>query len=121
MVSLQVFLVASFFWASTAYKIFYVLPNNSTDNICATQHCATLSEHLINNGGSIPTIINVEYRFLPGKHQVSNRIILRYLHNFSLVGFVNNNLPAVVISTILIYNSRNVTVKNIILKVVVSI
>ena len=101
-------------WAFScnAYKILHVLPNNSTDSNCPCQPCATLGQLLLNNDGSLPITVNVEYHFLPGKHQVTNRIILQYLDNFSLVGIANSNtLKAVIICRIQIYNSINVTLK----------
>ena len=116
---LKVFIIVALIWAFScnAYKILYVLPNNSTDSNCPCQPCATLGQLLLNNDGSLPITVNVEYHFLPGKHQVTNRIVLQYLHNFSLVGIANSNtLKAVIICRIQIYNSINVTLKNVIFK-----
>ena len=68
-------------WKSTANKILYVLPNNSTNTSCTSQPCATLSQYLLDDG-SLPDVENVEYHFLPGEHQVPNDIVLKIYVTF---------------------------------------
>ena len=49
---------------STATEIFYVLPDNSSNNSCPSQPCAILSQYWLHNG-TLPVVSNVEYHFLP--------------------------------------------------------
>ena len=59
---------------STATKILYVLPDNSTNAAgCPSQPCATLRQYLLDDG-TLPVVSNVEYHFLPGKHHVPANI-----------------------------------------------
>ena len=61
-------LLANQIWISTATKILYILPDNSTDAVsCPSQPCATLSQYFLDNG-TLPVVSNVEYYFLPGEH-----------------------------------------------------
>ena len=70
-----------------AEQIFYVSPDNSIDANCSFQPCATLSQYLLDNNGSLPVVSNVEYYFLPGEHHVPRRnVTLQYLHNFTFIG-----------------------------------
>ena len=108
---------------STATKIFYVLPDNSTNASCPSQPCATLSQYWLHNG-TLPVVSNVEYHFLPGEHHVPANMVLQNLHNFSIIGTISNNssLPTVLIGcsqsfyVIYITNSFFVTITDVIFK-----
>ena len=74
-----------------ATKIFYISPDYSVKATsprarCPSQPCATLSQYLLDNNGTLPIVSNVEYHFLPGKHHVPTNTVLRYLHNCTLAG-----------------------------------
>ena len=115
------FILTSFeIWMSTASKLFYVLPDNSTSNAsCLSQPCATLSQYWLHNG-TLPVVSNVEYHFLPGEHYVPANMVLQNLHNFSIIGAVSNlSSPVVLVCShvqsyvIDIKNSHFVTIKNV--------
>ena len=72
----------------TASKILYVWPNNSANTSCSSQPCSTLSQHILDNG-TLPDVTNVEYHFLPGEHRIPANIVLKNLHNFSIIGIVS--------------------------------
>ena len=59
-----------------ATEILYVLPDNSTNVSCPSQHCATLSQYLLDSG-TLPVVSNVEYHFLLGEHRVPANTILQ--------------------------------------------
>ena len=85
---------------STANKILYVLPDNSTNTSCTRQPCTTLSQYLLDDG-TLPDVANVEYHFLPGEHQVPANMVLKNLHNFSIVGIVGkSSLQAVLVGCV---------------------
>ena len=115
-------LVAVLVTISTATEIFYVLPDNSFNISCPSHQCATFSQYFLDND-TLPVVSNVEYHLLPGEHYVisTEMILLGYLQNFSLVGLYNKKLhllSTILISTdIVIVNSYNVTVTNVIFKV----
>ena len=48
----------------TSTEIFYVLPDNSTNDSCPSQPCATLSQCWLHSD-TLPVVSNVEYHFLP--------------------------------------------------------
>ena len=111
-------------YISEATEILYVLPDNLTDaTSCPSQPCATLSQHLLVNG-TLPVVSNVEYHFLPGEHHVPANMILQDLHNFSMIGTVNNSsspLPVVLVGCLQPYvidiiDSCFVTIINIVMK-----
>ena len=108
-------------WITTATKILYVSPDNSTNVNCPSQPCATLSQYLLDNG-TLPVVSNVEYHFLPGEHHVPANMILQNLYNFSIIGTVNNSSSPVVLVgcsqsyVINITESFNITVENVTLK-----
>ena len=108
-------------WITTATKILYVSPDNSTNVNCPSQPCATLSQYLLDNG-TLPVVSNVEYHFLPGEHHVPANMILQNLYNFSIIGTVNNSSSPVVLVgcsqsyVINITESFNITVANVMLK-----
>ena len=59
--NLALLLVTASISASTAVEqIYYVLPDNSTNTSCMFQPCATLSQYLLDNNGSLPVVSNVE-------------------------------------------------------------
>ena len=76
--------------SSYAAKIYYVLPYNSTNTSCPSEPCATFSHYLQQNNNSLPTLSNVEYRFLPGEHKITKMIVIN-ANNFSLLGTANNS------------------------------
>ena len=69
-VILHVVILTSMSAAAHHDQVFYVLPDNSTNASCSLQPCATLSQYLLDNNGSLPVVSNVEYHFLPGEHHV---------------------------------------------------
>ena len=105
-------------WMSTATKILYVLPDNSTNVICLSQPCATLSQYWSDNG-TLPVVSNVEYNFLTGERHVPANMILQNLQNFSIIGIINetSSLPALIGCSqssyiIKIIDSHSVTIAN---------
>ena len=115
-------LVAVLVMISTATEIFYVLPDDSSNISCPSHQCATFSQYFLDND-TLPVVSNVEYHLLPGEHYVisTEMISLGNLQNFSLVGLYNNKLhlsSTILVSTdIVIVNSYNVAVTNVIFKV----
>ena len=108
---------------TAAQQVFYVSPDNSTNTSCPFQPCATLSQYLLDNNGSLPVVSNVEYHFLPGEHHVPTNMTLQYLHNFTISGYQFSSTSAastVIISSLYtctkIFDSVNVTIDNIIFK-----
>ena len=109
-------------WISTAAEMLYILPDNSTNVICPSQPCATLSQYWSDNG-TLPVVSNVEYHFLPGEHYVPANMMLRNLQNFSIIGIVNetSSLPALIGCSqssyiINIIDSHSVTIANVMFK-----
>ena len=104
---------------STQIKIFYVLPDNSTNVSCPSQPCATLSQYLMDNNNTLPAVSNVEYHFLSGKHYIPANLILHNLYNFTIIGVVSkSSLFPVLIShfhsfVLKIYDSHHVNIRNI--------
>ena len=106
---------------SATLQVFYVSPDNSTNTSCPFQPCATLSQYLLDNNGSLPVVSNVEYHFLSGEHHIPMIITLQYLHNFTITGSQRcTSVSAVIISNlqayIKIFDSENVTIRNVIFK-----
>ena len=102
-------------------NILYVLPDNSTNTSCPFQPCATLSQYLLDNNGSLPVVSNVEYHFLPGEDYVPTNMTLQYLHNFAVLGNKYSfSLSTIFINSLQSYlkvlDSVNVTIKNVIFK-----
>ena len=106
---------------STAYKILYVLPDNSTNTSCTHQPCTTLSQYLLDDG-TLSDVVNVEYHFLPGEHQVPANMVLKNLHNFSIVGIVDKSSLQVVLvgcvhsHVLKIHASHYVNIRNVLFK-----
>ena len=106
---------------TTAKQVFYVSPDNSTNTSCPLQPCATLSQYLLDNNGSLPVVSNVEYHFLPGEHHVPTNMTLQYLHNFTMTGrYDYTSIPTVIISSlksyIKVFDSVNVSIENLTFK-----
>ena len=123
--NLTLLLVTTFISSSTAVKqIFYVLPDNSTNTSCLFQPCATLSQYLLDNNGSLPVMSNVEYHFLPwpGKHYVPTDLFLQHLHNVTMTGYQSSFTisSAVIISSLQsymqVFNSINISIKGLVFK-----
>ena len=69
---------------------------------------------------TLPVVANVEYYFLPGEHVLlPSNMVLKNLHNFSIIGVVSNSSsPAVLIGCLhpyilKIYTSHNVNIRNV--------
>ena len=106
---------------AAAQQVFYVSPDNSTNASCPFQPCATLSQYLLDNNGSLPVVSNVEYHFLSGEHHLPTNMTLQYLHNFTMTGCYNYiSILTVIIGTIRsylkVFDSVNVSIQNIIFK-----
>ena len=109
---------------STAdHQVFYVLPDNSTNASCLFQPCATLSQYLLDNNGSLPVMSNVEYQFLPGEYHVPTNMTLQYLHNFTIIGssISRNKLLSTVFlidlqAYVEFYNSIKFTISNVVFR-----
>ena len=100
---------------SIATQIFYVLPDDSTNVSCPSQPCATLSQYLLDNNGTLPVVSNVEYHFLPGEHHVTSKMVMRNMSNVLLIGSsVSHTMLSChsKVSFIGIFYSYNVTIKN---------
>ena len=65
-------------WIPTtaSVEIFNILPDDSTTGSCPSQPCATLSQYLLDNNGTLPVVSDVEYHFLPGEHYLYTNVIL---------------------------------------------
>ena len=107
--------------STATHQVFYVLPDNSTNTICSFQACATLSQYMLHNDGSLPVVSNVVYHFLPGEHRVPTNMTLQNLHNFMIIGSQSFILSSTVIigdsqSYVKFLDSVNVTINNIAFK-----
>ena len=104
---------------ATSTKIFYVVPDNSSNISCPANHCTTVSQYFMDNS-TLPVGINVKYHLLPGEHYITTMAVLTNLQNFSLVGIINKELqlPSIIfVSTrFIIFNSYNVTITNVAFK-----
>ena len=98
-----------------ATKLYYIIPDSSTNGNCSSKSCATLSQY----NGKLPDVTNVEYHFLPGEHQVPANMVLTNLQNFSITGDVSEpSSPAVLVGcdhsyVLKIGMSSNVSIRNI--------
>lgn len=105
--------------STAAHQVFYVLPDDSTNTTCPSQPCATLSQYLLDNDGSLPVVSNVEYQFLPGKHYVPSNMSFWHLHNFAIIGSSSNKFSVLLVDLqayIKIYASKNFTISNVLFK-----
>ena len=98
-----------------ATEVLYVLPDNSPNISCSSHHCATFSQYLLDNDGTLPVVSNVEYHLLPGEHcldATETVVALSNFQNFSLVGKFNEQLQlqsVILVSTnITIFDSYNI-------------
>ena len=73
-------------WLVTTTKMFYVIPDDPTNVSCPSQPCATLSQYLLDNNGTLPVVSNAEYHFLPGEHQPPINFVLYGLNNLYYLG-----------------------------------
>ena len=113
--------VVSEIYICTATGVFYVLPDNPCNVSCPSQPCATLSQYLLDNNGTLPVVSNVEYHFLPGEHHLHNKVTLKYLNNFTLVGDSIDNLSKTILiscflSFVKIDSSQCVKIVNVMFK-----
>ena len=104
--------------STTAHQIFYVLPDNSTNASCLFQPCATLSQYLLDNNGSLPVVSNVDYHFLPGEYYIPANMTLQYLHNFTIIGSSRNKLLSTIFfidlqAYVKFYNSIKFAISNV--------
>ena len=56
-------LIITHLWVSAATDYFYVFPDDLPDISCPVQCCATLSQYLQDNNGTLPVLSNVTYNF----------------------------------------------------------
>ena len=106
---------------ATATLVFYVQPDNSTNVSCPSQPCATLSQYLLDNNGTLPVVSNVEYHFLPGEHQVPSDVVLQYLTKVTIAGATSNRPMLVSYSyqskyLLIIAHSHKVKLINLVIK-----
>ena len=116
-------LITIFVWLATATEIFFVLPDNSSHTSCSSQPCATLSQYLLDNNGTLPVVSNVEYHFLPGEHYLPTNLMLQNLTNFTLIGAtINGSLLTVLVSNcesqylVTIFDSHEIKITNVFFK-----
>jgi len=83
-------LLAIQIWLVTATRVLYVLSDDSTKVSCPSQPCATLSQYLLDNNGTLPVVSNVEYHFLPGEHHLPASLVLYSLYRLTLTGTTSN-------------------------------
>jgi len=108
----------------TATQVIIVFPDDPTNVSCPSQPCATLSQYLLANNGTLPVVSNVEYHFLSGEHHLHTIMTLEYLSNVSLVGVESDVSSSVTLITcssnryfqIAITHSQNVTIDKITLR-----
>ena len=97
-----------------ATKVYCIIPDNSINGSCSSESYITLSKY----SDRLPVVTNVEYRFLPGEHQIPANLTLRNLVNFSIIGDVSDSSsPAVLIGcdhsyVLKISESQNVSIRN---------
>ena len=117
---IQIALISISTTATRDHQVFYVLPDNLTNDSCPYQPCATLSQYLLDNNGSLPVVSYVEYRFLPGEYHICTDLNLQNLYNFTIAGFHSTLLTTVFISDfrsyIKIFDSSYITITNVLFK-----
>ena len=98
-----------------ATKVYCIIPDNSINGSCSSESYITLSKY----SDRLPVVTNVEYRFLPGEHQIPANMTLTNLTNFSIIGDVSDSSsPAMLIGcdhsyVLKISESQNVSIRNI--------
>ena len=112
---IQVFVVMLCLTSTAAQQVFYVSSDSFTNTSCPFQPCATLSQYLLDNNGSLPVVSNVEYHFLPGEHHVPTNMTLQYLHNFTMTGNTSNKVVLLIdlLAYMKIGNSNNFTISRV--------
>ena len=86
-------------YTCTPTRLFYVLPDNSTNASCPSQHCALLSQYLLN----MSEMSNAKFMFLSGKHHLTSNITMENIFNVTMVGVNYDSLVPPTIFVIL-YN-----------------
>ena len=103
-------------YAGLRVKIFYVVPNNSSNHKCVKSPCVILNDSSTNY--TLPLLVNVEYHFSPGNYYISNNMVFTELHNFSIIGITNKRSEQIAFiifskTYLSIRESYNVTIINI--------
>ena len=104
-------------------QIFTVLPDDSTNVSCPSQRCATLSQYLLDNNGTLPIVSNVEYHFLPGEHCLPPSTNLWHLNDITLMRVTSNKSSSAELASysqqlhlLAFYNSNKIKISNIMFK-----
>ena len=100
-------------------KIYYIVPNGTDTTNCLFQPCATLDYYLLNNS-SFTSVSDVQFHILSGEYILTSSLTIREVCNFMLLGITNSNSQNIILkldldASIIIYNSNNVTLSNILL------
>ena len=113
MSSLLIFTSSIIYVATCA--IYNVTPDDTT-----CHHCHNLQHYLLNTNKYFTS--NTQLLFLPGLHHLRNNLIIRNVHNISLIGSTTNGTaPDTVIQCnpsvgIVVYNISFLTMKNMVIK-----
>ena len=97
---------------AAAVEVLYVLPNNLSNDSCPSQPCATLSQYLLDDNGTLPVVSNVEYHFLPGDYLLMSTLVIEIVFDFSIVGYFPAMIKCYPASHEAILHSSNVTIQN---------
>ena len=113
--------LTSWIKVSLLTDVLFILPDNPANTSCPSQPCATLSQYLLDNNGTLPVLSNVEYHLLPGEHHVPLYHGFFSLYNFTFAGITGQYSPPVVLISCLksflkIFDSQYVIIRNIIFK-----
>ena len=76
-------------WIPTSANELYVASDRYTGFSCPSQPCATLSQYLQDNNGTLPVVSNVTYYLLPGILDVPKHMVLTGLYNVTFVGITD--------------------------------
>ena len=100
-------------------KIYYIVPNGTDTTNCSFQPCATLDYYLLNNS-LFSSVSDVQFHMLLGEYILTSSLTITEVCNFTLLGITNSNSHSVILkldleASIIIYNSNNVTLSNILL------
>ena len=105
-------------YTCTSIRLFYVLPDNSSNASCPSQPCATLSRYLLNTS----VLSNVKLLFLSGKHSLTSEVKMQHAYNVTMVGIDYDSLAPVIIfcysakAVVVFVNSSNITIANLMFK-----